>query len=433
MQLNNAKIQMIDYLDTIDKQLFLFLNGAHCPILDPLMVFASEHLSWCLLYIGIIVLLFRRYSWKAALGAVLAIALTFALTDMVGNLIKHAVERPRPCIAFEGLIHSLEACSGAFRSFISNHAANIFGTATVTALLLKKNSFTVGLYGWAALVAYSRIYVGRHYPGDILAGAAFGLLAGWLVYRLYRYARTVRIDTVFSIGYYTYFALITPALFFGGLTLLGLTGLFDRNRRLLHHYSCFWVGLYYWASPGWRVRITGKEHIVPGKPCVIMSNHQSMLDICMLYNVPVFFKWISKKEVLRMPFVGWALWLRRDITITRGDRAGLVKMLREAQDYLRRGESIMLFPEGTRSRDGEMHDFKEGGFLLAKRAGTAILPVVIDGNFAVQQGWRLRARQVFRLHILPEIPETEVAAHSSKEMMSIVHEKMKQALLSVRT
>ncbi|MDR0728821.1 MAG: phosphatase PAP2 family protein [Prevotellaceae bacterium] len=424
---------MINYLDTLDKQLFLWLNGAHCPTMDTLMVFASGRLSWILLYIGIVFFFFSRRSWKVGLGAVVAVALTFALTDMVGNVIKHAVERPRPCIAFEGLIYSLEACSGAFRSFISNHAANIFGTATIAALLIRNKGWTGGLYGWAALVAYSRIYVGKHYPGDILCGAAFGVLAGYLVYRLYKCTCRLRKEVVFSILYYIYFIIVTPALFLAGFVLLGLTVLFDRDRKALHFYSYFWGLQYYWASPWWKIRVTGREHITAGKTYVIMSNHQSMLDICLLYKVPVIFKWVSKREVLRIPFVGWALWLHRDITITRGDRTGLMKMLNEAQAYIRRGVSIILFPEGTRAKDGEIHDFKEGGFLLAKRAGAAILPVVIDGNFAMQNGWKLKPRQVFRMHILPEIHETEVAAHSSKETMKNLQEQMREALFEMRT
>ena len=421
---------MIDCIVNIDQQIFLFLNGLHCAWLDPVMLFASGKLSWTLLYAGMLFFFFWKRPWKAGLLAVLAVALTFALTDQLGNIIKHAVQRPRPCQEFEGLLYSLEACGGRFASFVSNHAANMFGSATISALIFRKKYYTVSIYAWAALVAYSRIYVGKHYPLDLLGGALLGIAIGYGIYRLtdlliYRLAgatkhsnKSTNQHTIYSLCYYLYFIIATPVIFFIGFVLLLLTFLFDRNRKILHYYSYFWGLQYCWIAPWWRIRVSGLENIAPGKKYIILSNHQSLLDICLLYKVPKFFKWISKKEVLRMPFVGWALWLHRDVLISR-DRAGLKKMLKEAQDYLNHNISIILFPEGTRCKDGQIHSFKEGGFLLAKTTKTAILPIVLDGTFDVLQknNWRLRRKQIFRINILPEIPEQEVAATSSKEMM----------------
>jgi undecaprenyl-diphosphatase len=170
----------------LDKQLFLWLNGLHHPLVDPVMVFFSERLSWILLYTGIVCFLFFRYSWKVALWSLLALALTFAATDQIGNFIKHAVQRPRPCVEFAGILHSLEACSGAYASFVSNHAANIFGLAALSSFLFKNKYYTVGIFLWAALTGYSRIYVGKHYPLDLLGGAVLGCLVGYLIYRLYK-------------------------------------------------------------------------------------------------------------------------------------------------------------------------------------------------------------------------------------------------------
>ncbi len=226
----------------------------------------------------------------------------------------------------------------------------------------------------------------------------------------------------YSILFYIYFALTTPVYYLIGFLLQCLTFWFDRDRKILHYYSYFWGLQHYWVQPWWRIRVTGRENAVPGKKYVIMSNHQSMLDICLLYKVPKLFKWISKKEVGKIPFVGWALYLHRDILITRGDRAGLVKMLKESDDYLQRGVSIIMFPEGTRTRDGRVHEFKEGGFMLAKKSNVAILPVAIDGNFDALQknSWKLRRKQLFQVHILPEISETEVAETPTKELVKNV-------------
>jgi 1-acyl-sn-glycerol-3-phosphate acyltransferase len=420
---------MLDFIVTIDRQLFLFLNGLHCAWLDPVMLFASGKLSWALLYAGMLFFFFWKRPWKARLLAFLAVALTFALTDQLGNIIKHAVQRPRPCQEFEGLLYSLEACGGRFASFVSNHAANIFGSATISALIFRKKYYTISIYAWAALVAYSRIYVGKHYLLDLLAGALLGIAAGYLVYkfiylRIYRFAGDTK-HTFYTLCYYLYFIIASPVIFLTGCVLLLLTLPFDRNRKIIHYYSYFWGLQYIWIAPWWHIRVSGMENIKPGKKYIILSNHQSLLDICLLYKVAIPFKWISKKEVVRMPFVGWALWLHRDVLISR-DRAGLKKMLREAQDYLNRNVSIILFPEGTRCKDGQIHDFKEGGFLLAKTTKTAILPVVIDGTFDVVQknNWRLQRKQTFRINILPEIPGEEVAAAAAKEMMQRLHDLM---------
>jgi 1-acyl-sn-glycerol-3-phosphate acyltransferase len=421
---------MLDFIINLDQQLFLFLNGLHCDWLDPLMCFASGKLSWALMYAGLLFCFFWKRPWKAGVLALLAVALTFALTDQVGGIIKHAVLRPRPCQAFEGLIYSLEACGGRYASFISNHAANIFGTAVLTALIFRKKYYTIGIYAWAALVAYSRIYVGKHYPLDLLGGAIVGAVLALLVFQLYKKLMLRRPPVrkkgiLYTLLYYLYFAVTTPVIFLLGFVLMLLTFPFDRDRKILHYYSYFWGPQYYWAAPWWRLRVSGRENIDPKKTYIIMANHQSLLDICLLYKIPKFFKWVSKREVLRMPLVGWALWLRRDILITR-DRTGLKKMLKEAQACLNRNISIVLFPEGTRTKDGRMHDFKEGGFLLAKATTTAILPVVIEGTFDVLQKntWRMQRKQKFHLKILPEIPEEEVAASSAKEMRDKLHRIM---------
>lgn len=432
---------MLDFIVTIDRQLFLFLNGLHCVWLDPVMVFASGKWSWVLLYAGMLFFFFRERPWKAGIVAFLAVALTFALTDQLGGVIKHAVQRPRPCLEFEGLLYSLEACGGRFASFVSNHAANIFGSATVSALIFRKKYYTVGIYAWAALVAYSRIYVGKHYPLDLLGGAVMGIALGYLVFLLYKKIMTgitaapkqtsqsagVSAEKIiYSVFYYLYAIVTTPVIFLIGFLLLLLTFPFDRNRKILHYYSYFWGLQYFWIAPWWRLRVNGLENITPKKKYIIMANHQSLIDICLLYKIPRPFKWISKKEVLRMPFVGWALWLHHDVLISR-DRAGLKKMLKEAQEYLRRNVSIILFPEGTRTKDGQIHDFKEGGFLLAKTTKTAILPVVLDGTFNVlhKNSWLLQRKQTFHINILPEISEEEVAATSSKEMMHRLHDHMR--------
>ena len=180
-----------DWIVNIDQQLFIFLNGLHCAFLDPVMVFLSKIGVWIPLYVGITFFIFWKRNWKIGLLTALGVILTFALTDALGvHLFKNVIERPRPCheASLQSVIHLLEGCGGQF-SFISNHAANTFGLAMFTSLFFCRKWYSIVIFSWAAIVSYSRIYVGKHYPFDIICGAAFGLLVGYSVFMLYQYAK----------------------------------------------------------------------------------------------------------------------------------------------------------------------------------------------------------------------------------------------------
>jgi 1-acyl-sn-glycerol-3-phosphate acyltransferase len=421
---------MLDKLITWDKSLFVTLNSCHVDFLDPVMLFASGAWSWILLYAGVVFFLFWKRSWKSGLMALLAIALTFALTDYLGAMIKHAVQRPRPCLEFEGLIYSLEACGGVYASFISNHAANMFGLATFSALFFRKRGYTWSIFAWAALVAYSRIYVGKHYPLDLLGGALFGLLLGGAVYLLYKRLHEEIVikksRNMYAVYYWIMLILAEPLMFFSGWIVLLFTFPFDPNRKIIHYHSCMWGLIHYWVSPWWKIHYSGKEHVRRDRPYIIVCNHQSMLDICLMYKIPRYFKWVSKKEAAWLPFVGQALLMHRDILISRGESASVKYMIRQAQRYLKDNICITIFPEGTRSKDGKMHDFKEGAFMLARLTKTAILPVVVDGTYDVlpKRSHAVKRRQHFYIKVLPEIPAEEVAQTSVKDLAVKLHDLM---------
>ena len=123
-----------------------------------------------------------------------------------------------------------------------------------------------------------------------------------------------------------------------------------------------------------------------------------------------------------MPFAGWLLALHGDILVKRGDASSARAMLKGCKTWLDKNVSIAIFPEGSRTKDGQVHDFKEGAFLLAKLNKIAILPVVINGAYEATKSSVLPLRQTFDLHILPEISEEEVATTSIKEMTLRVHD-----------
>jgi len=135
-----------------------------------------------------------------------------------------------------------------------------------------------------------------------------------------------------------------------------------------------------YSVPIWKIRIEGRRKALPGATYVIISNHQSILDILLMNCLRYRFKWISKIENMKVPVLGWYLRMADYITVNRGDKDSKEKMMVEAYQRLKKGISVMIFPEGTRSMDKEISFFKRGAFQLAISAGVPILPVLIDGT-----------------------------------------------------
>ncbi len=177
---------MIETLKQIDTELFLMLNSVHAPFWDKLMWHISGKLEWLPFYLLLIVLIIRRYKWKSVVVFV-GLAITIVLADRISVVgFKEVFQRLRPSHdpQISHLVHIVNNYRGGHYGFVSSHAANSFGLAVFMACLFKNKYWTITLLLWAFIVSYSRIYLGVHFPGDIIGGAILGSLCGLVGYAL---------------------------------------------------------------------------------------------------------------------------------------------------------------------------------------------------------------------------------------------------------
>jgi len=179
---------MIEFLNNIDQEVFLFLNGLHNDLFDFLMHWITYQQTWYPFYAIIILWMFWKFKWKALVPLLIIIlAITFS-DQFTSSFMKPFFARLRPCYepSIADLVHVVDGCGGQY-GFASSHASNSFALATLLYLFFKPYvRYTWILFLWAGLVAYSRVYVGVHYPGDILTGALIGYFTGLALFYLYQ-------------------------------------------------------------------------------------------------------------------------------------------------------------------------------------------------------------------------------------------------------
>ncbi len=223
------------------------------------------------------------------------------------------------------------------------------------------------------------------------------------------------------------FLVLTSLLFFPiALGIWLLTRPFDRRLVWLHRFTCFWAALYVWMNPAWPLTVRGREKIRPGETYVMVANHQSLLDILVLFTLFRHFKWVSKIENFRVPCIGWNMRLNRYIPLRRGDRQSVIEMMAACEATLAEGNSIMMFPEGTRSTTRTMRPFKAGAFELAQKTRLPILPIVIEGtgNALPKRGFTLRGRHPIRITVLDEIPYESFREEGPEPLAARVREEI---------
>ena len=227
---------------------------------------------------------------------------------------------------------------------------------------------------------------------------------------------------VFSALFWAFLSSTSIALFPVAVAIWAVTRPFDRRQRLLHQFTCFWASLYTWMNPAWPVEVIGREKIDRDEAYVMVANHLSLLDILVLFRLFTHYKWVSKVENFRIPFIGWNMRLNNYIALRRGDRSSVVQMVRQSLEALAQGSSIMMFPEGTRSADGRMRSFKTGAFEIALAAKRPILPIAIEGTARAlpKRGLVLQGRHPIRVTILDPLPYAVFAGDDVDELTARV-------------
>lgn len=180
---------MLEYLKQLDAELLCTLNGWNSPYADQLMWLVSGKFSSALIIIVLLALLARHRSWRGILTFVIMTTLVVLLADRISSgIIKPTVERLRPTHDpdLQNIVHVVNGYRGGLYGFVSSHAANLFGIATLISLVLRNRGSWLTMMAWAAIVAYSRIYLGVHYPGDILGGTVIGVGVAFLVFWIWK-------------------------------------------------------------------------------------------------------------------------------------------------------------------------------------------------------------------------------------------------------
>ncbi len=160
-------------------------------------------------------------------------------------------------------------------------------------------------------------------------------------------------------------------------------------------------------NPFWRFGVRGTPPADPRRPYVVVANHESYADVFLISKFPWEMKWLSKDTIFKLPCLGWMMQMAGDIKLTRGNRDSAVQALVECRDRLSKRVSVMVFPEGTRSRDGVMLPFKDGAFRMAIKAGVPVLPIAVAGTRHAMAKGSFRFRRARALAMVLDPVSTE--------------------------
>jgi 1-acyl-sn-glycerol-3-phosphate acyltransferase len=196
-----------------------------------------------------------------------------------------------------------------------------------------------------------------------------------------------------------------------------LTAPFDPGRyragRAFRHLAMLGTAL----NPYWKFSTSGVRPANPRHPYIAVSNHESWADIFLLSHLPWEMKWLSKDAVFKIPLMGWMMRMAGDIPVVRGQRASAIAAMEACRDRLEKNVSVMIFPEGTRSKTFELLPFKDGAFRLAIEMGLPILPIAVAGTrYAMEKGSFAFRRATAHARVLEPIETTGLTLDDLPEL-----------------
>lgn len=219
------------------------------------------------------------------------------------------------------------------------------------------------------------------------------------------------------------------------LLLWILTFPFDKDKVLIHMFLMYQSLVISHLIPIWKIQIEGREKAQKALTYVIISNHQSILDILLINCLRYKYKWVSKIENLNVPVIGWYLKMADYLIVDRENDDSKAGMLDRSYNYLKKGISIMMFPEGTRSQNNEIGFYKRGAFQLAIQTNTALLPVLIDGTGGIlpKHGLIFRSRHHIMIRVLDPVDPADFDTENPDILALKINTAMKSALAELRS
>ncbi len=204
---------------------------------------------------------------------------------------------------------------------------------------------------------------------------------------------------------------------------------FDRYNRIPNGVmkGLAWIMI----RPGWRCTIKGADPRKTEAPTIVVANHQSFMDIPLVYLLPWSMKWVAKKDMFKIPIFGWIVFMTGQLGIDRKSRFS-AKKLDKLVEPIKKGIPAMIFPEGTRSSTGELQSFKNGAFNLARQYNFKVLPVVLEGGYkAMPPGdWKFSFKQELKITVLNPVDPAEF--NSTTELKNFTYSAIKKELETLR-